>query len=314
MKLTDKIFVAGHTGMVGSSIIRKLKELGYKYIITISSKDLDLTNQENVNNFFKHHLPNYVFLASAKVGGILANDLYPAEFIYNNLMIEANIIHASYTYNVKKLLFYGSSCIYPKFSEQPIKEEYLLSGYLEKTNQPFAIAKIAGIELCNAYRKQYGCNFITAMPTNLYGTNDNYHHENSHVFPALIRKISLAKENNEKSVTIWGSGRPKREFMHVDDLASASLFLINNYNDPGLINIGWGEDISIKDLANLIAQKSNYDGSLIFDITKPDGSPRKLLNTEKINSLGWKPQITISDGIVKTLTEFKKLNLINNNK
>lgn len=309
MNKTDKIFVAGHTGMVGSSIIRKLVNDGYKNIITINSKDLDLRNQNSVNNFLKNTLPDYVILASAKVGGIIANDLYSANFIYDNLMIETNVIHASYLYKVKKLLFYGSSCVYPKLSEQPIKEEYLLSGFLEKTNQPFAIAKIAGIELCYAYRKQYNCNFITAMPTNLYGTNDNYHPENSHVFPALIRKISNAKNNNQDSIIIWGTGNPKREFMHVDDLADASIFLIENYNAPNLINIGWGEDISIKDLAILIASKINYHGELIFDETKPDGSPRKLLDTTKINSLGWKPKITISEGIIKTLNEYNNLHV-----
>lgn len=306
MNKTDKIYIAGHTGMVGSSILRKLVDDGYKNIITINSSDLDLRDQNSVNNFFFKTLPDYVILASAKVGGIIANDLYSANFIFDNLMIETNVIHSSYLTKVKKLLFFGSSCIYPKFCEQPIKEEYLLSGFLERTNQPFAIAKIAGIELCNAYRKQYNCNFITGMPTNLYGTNDNYHPENSHVFPALIRKISIAKKNNEESIVIWGTGKPKREFMHVDDLANASIFLMKNYNEPNLINIGWGEDISIKELAILIASKLNYNGALIFDSTKPDGSPRKLLDTTKINSMGWKPEISISDGIVKTLNEYDK--------
>ena len=307
MKETDKIYIAGHTGMVGSAILRKLVLDGYKNIITINSSDLDLRDQKSVNDFFFRMQPDYVFLASAKVGGIMANDLFSANFIYDNLMIEANVIHSCYLSKVKKLLFFGSSCIYPKLSEQPMKEEYLLSGHLEKTNQSFAIAKIAGIELCNAYRKQYNCNFISAMPTNLYGTNDNYHPENSHVFPALIRKISNAKKNNEESVEVWGTGIPRREFMHVDDLASASVFLMKYYNDPSLINIGWGEDISIKDLATLIASKCNYHGSLIFDSSKPDGSPRKLLDTSKINSLGWKPEISISEGIVRTLGEYDKL-------
>jgi GDP-L-fucose synthase len=307
MKFTDKIYIAGHTGMVGSAILRKLINEGYKNIITASSKDLDLRNQMSVNEFFKTHLPDYVFLASAKVGGILANDLYSGDFIYDNLMIETNVIHSAYIHNVKKLLFFGSSCIFPKLSKQPIKEEYLLKGYLESTNQSFAIAKIAGIEMCNAYRKQYNCNFITAMPTNLYGTNDNYHPENSHVFPALIRKITLAKLNNDPSISIWGSGNPKREFMHVDDLADAAVFLIEKYNEQNIINVGWGEDLSIKELALLIARKLNYNGSLIFDTTKPDGTPRKLLDTNKITKLGWKPKISLSEGVEKTIDEFTRL-------
>ncbi|MDC1455967.1 GDP-L-fucose synthase [Flavobacteriaceae bacterium] len=307
MKFTDKIYIAGHTGMVGSAILRKLINEGYKNIITASSKDLDLRNQMSVNEFFKTHLPDYVFLASAKVGGILANDLYSGDFIYDNLMIETNVIHSAYIHNVKKLLFFGSSCIFPKLSEQPIKEEYLLKGYLESTNQSFAIAKIAGIEMCNAYRKQYNCNFITAMPTNLYGTNDNYHPENSHVFPALIRKITLAKLNNDPSISIWGSGNPKREFMHVDDLADAAVFLIEKYNEKNIINVGWGEDLSIKELALLIASKLNYNGSLIFDTTKPDGTLRKLLDTNKITKLGWKPKISLSEGVEKTIDEFTRL-------
>ena len=307
MKFTDKIYIAGHTGMVGSAILRKLINEGYKNIITASSKDLDLRNQMSVNEFFKTHLPDYVFLASAKVGGILANDLYSGDFIYDNLMIETNVIHSAYIHNVKKLLFFGSSCIFPKLSKQPIKEEYLLKGYLESTNQSFAIAKIAGIEMCNAYRKQYNCNFITAMPTNLYGTNDNYHPENSHVFPALIRKITLAKLNNDPSISIWGSGNPKREFMHVDDLADAAVFLIEKYNEKNIINVGWGEDLSIKELALLIARKLNYNGSLIFDTTKPDGTPRKLLDTNKITKLGWKPKISLSEGVEKTIDEFTRL-------
>jgi len=246
-----------------------------------------------------------VILAAAKVGGIHANNTYRAEFIYDNLMIEANIIHASYLNKVKKLLFLGSSCIYPKNAPQPLKEEYLLSGYLESTNQPYAIAKIAGIEMCDSYRAQYGCNFISAMPTNLYGTNDNYHPENSHVLPALIRRIILAKKNNDPSVVIWGTGTPRREFMHVDDLADACFFLLHNYNEGGHVNIGWGEDVSIKELASIVASEVGYTGTLEFDTTKPDGTPRKLLDTTKINKLGWKPSIKLQEGIRRTIAEVK---------
>jgi GDP-L-fucose synthase len=249
--------------------------------------------------------PDYVILAADKVGGIHANNTYRAEFIYDNLMMEANIIHAAYSNNVKKLLFLGSSCIYPKMAPQPLKEAYLLSGYLEATNQPYAIAKIAGIEMCDSYRAQYGCNFISAMPTNLYGTNDNYHPENSHVLPALIRRIILAKKNNEPVVTIWGTGTPRREFMHVDDLANACYFLLQNYNEAGLVNIGWGEDVSIKELAEMIAVEVGYTGTLEFDTTKPDGTPRKLMDTTKINNLGWKASIKLKEGISKTIEEVK---------
>jgi GDP-L-fucose synthase len=246
-----------------------------------------------------------VILAAAKVGGIHANNTYRAEFIYDNLMIEANIIHAAYMNKVKKLLFLGSSCIYPKMAPQPLKEAYLLSGYLEATNQPYAIAKIAGIEMCDSYRAQYGCNFISAMPTNLYGTNDNYHPENSHVLPALIRRIILAKKNNEPVVTIWGTGTPRREFMHVDDLANACYFLLQHYNEAGLVNIGWGEDVSIKELAEMIAVEVGYLGALEFDATKPDGTPRKLMDTTKINNLGWNASIKLKEGIIKTIHEVK---------
>jgi GDP-L-fucose synthase len=246
-----------------------------------------------------------VILAAAKVGGIHANNTYRAEFIYDNLMMEANIIHAAYLNKVKKLLFLGSSCIYPKNAPQPLKEAYLLSGYLESTNQPYAVAKIAGIEMCDSYRAQYGCNFISAMPTNLYGTNDNYHPQNSHVLPALIRRIIIAKNNNDSSVVIWGTGNPRREFMHVDDLANASYFLLQNYNEAGLVNIGWGEDVSIKELATMIASEVGYIGSLEFDTTKPDGTPRKLMDTTKINNLGWKPSIKLKEGIIKTIQEVK---------
>jgi len=307
MEQTAKIYIAGHKGMVGSAIERKLKEEGYNNIVKRTSAELDLRNQQAVNNFFELEKPDYVILAAAKVGGIYANNTYRAEFIYDNLMIEANIIHAAYLNKVTKLLYLGSSCIYPKMATQPLKEEYLLSGYLEPTNQPYAIAKIAGIELCESYRAQYGCNFISAMPTNLYGTNDNYHPENSHVLPALIRRIVLAKKNNEPTVTIWGSGTPKREFLHVDDLADACYFLFQNYNDPGLVNIGCGKDVSIKELAELIASEVHYIGNFLFDATKLDGAPRKLLDCNKINSMGWFPEITLKKGLIKTIKEYQKL-------
>ncbi len=306
MDKSAKIYIAGHRGMVGSAIERKLQAVGFHNIIHRTSNELDLRNQEVVNDFFAIEHPEYVILAAAKVGGIHANNTYRAEFIYDNLMMEANIIHASYLNKVKKLLFLGSSCIYPKNAPQPLKEEYLLSGYLESTNQPYAVAKIAGIEMCDSYRAQYGCNFISAMPTNLYGTNDNYHPENSHVLPALIRRIILAKKNNYPVVTIWGTGTPRREFMHVDDVADACYFLLQNYNEAGIVNIGWGEDVSIKELATLIATEVDYTGSLEFDITKPDGTPRKLMDTTKINQLGWKPNIKLQDGIKRTITEVEK--------
>lgn len=303
MEKDSKIYIAGHGGMVGSSIYRKLKSEGYKNIVTRTSNELDLRNQKVVNDFFDREKPEYVILAAAKVGGIFANNTYKAEFIYDNLMIEANTIHASYLTKVKKLLFLGSSCIYPKMAPQPIKEEYLLNGYLEPTNQPYAIAKIAGIELCDSYRAQYDCNFISAMPTNLYGTNDNYHPENSHVLPALIRRVVLAKKNNEPSVIIWGTGNPKREFLHVDDLADACYYLLSNYDESGLVNIGSGKDISIKDLAILISDVIGYQGEIKFDNTKPDGTPRKLMDISKIINLGWQPKIGLTEGIYKTVNE-----------
>ena len=305
MEKTAKIYIAGHRGMVGSGLERKLRAEGYNNIATRTSSELDLRNQQAVNDFFAKEKPAYVILAAAKVGGIHANNTYRAEFIYNNLMIEANIIHAAYLNKVTKLLFLGSSCIYPKMAPQPLKEEYLLSGYLEPTNQPYAIAKIAGIEMCDSYRAQYGCNFISAMPTNLYGTNDNYHPENSHVLPALIRRIVLAKKNNEPNVTIWGSGTPRREFLHVDDLANACYFLLQNYNEQGFVNIGCGKDVSIKELAELIVSEVGYEGQLLFDITKPDGTPRKLMDTSRINYIGWMPKITLNAGIRKTVDEVK---------
>jgi GDP-L-fucose synthase len=303
MEKIAKIYIAGHRGMVGSGLERKLRKEGYINIITRTSSELDLRNQQAVNDFFEQEKPSYVILAAAKVGGIYANNTYRAEFIYDNLMIEANIIHAAYLNNVTKLLFLGSSCIYPKMAPQPLKEEYLLSGYLEPTNQPYAIAKIAGIEMCDSYRAQYGCNFISAMPTNLYGTNDNYHPENSHVLPALIRRIVLAKKNKETTVTIWGTGSPRREFLHVDDLADACYFLLQNYNEHGLVNIGCGIDVSIKELAELIVAEVGYEGQLVFDTTKPDGTPRKLMDISKIKGFGWRPSITLEDGIKKTIFE-----------
>ena len=303
MEQTAKIYIAGHRGMVGSGLERKLRKEGYNNIVTRTSAELDLRNQQAVNEFFEKEKPAYVILAAAKVGGIHANNTYRAEFIYDNLMIEANIIHAAYLNKVTKLLFLGSSCIYPKMAPQPLKEAYLLSGYLESTNQPYAIAKIAGIEMCDSYRAQYGCNFISAMPTNLYGTNDNYHPENSHVLPALIRRIVLAKKNNEPNVIIWGTGTPRREFLHVDDLADACYFLFQNYNEQGLVNIGCGNDVSIKELAELIVAEVGYEGQLVFDTTKPDGTPRKLMDTSKINNLGWVPIINLEAGIKKTILE-----------
>jgi GDP-L-fucose synthase len=305
MEKSAKIYIAGHRGMVGSAIERKLRGEGYRNIILRTSSELDLRNQQAVNAFFDLEKPDYVILAAAKVGGIHANNTYRAEFIYDNIMMEANIIHAAYLNKVKKLLFLGSSCIYPKMAPQPLKEEYILSGYLETTNQPYAVAKIAGIEMCDSFRVQYGCNFISAMPTNLYGTNDNYHPENSHVLPALIRRIILAKKNNDSVVTIWGTGSPRREFMHVDDLSNACYFLLQNYNEAGLINIGWGEDVSIKELAEMIAVEVGYTSALEFDATKPDGTPRKLLDTTKINKLGWIPSIKLQDGIRRTIEEVK---------
>ena len=303
MEKEDKIYIAGHRGMVGSGLERKLRMEGFNNIITRTSSELDLRNQQAVNTFFELEKPDYVILAAAKVGGIHANNTFRADFIYDNLMIEANIIHAAHINKVKKLLFLGSSCIYPKMAPQPLKEEYLLSGYLEPTNQPYAIAKIAGIEMCDSYRAQYGCNFISAMPTNLYGTNDNYHPENSHVLPALIRRIVLAKKNNEPSVTIWGTGTPRREFLHVDDLADACYFLLQKYNEQGLVNIGCGTDVSIKELAELIVAEVGYAGELVFDTTKPDGTLRKLMDIAKINGFGWSPSITLDAGIKRTVLE-----------
>jgi len=304
MEQTAKIYIAGHRGMVGSGLERKLRKEGYNNIVTRTSNELDLRNQKDVNDFFDKEKPAYVILAAAKVGGIHANNTYRAEFIYDNLMIEANIIHAAYLNNVAKLLFLGSSCIYPKMAPQPLKEEYLLSGYLEPTNQPYAIAKIAGIEMCDSYRAQYGCNFISAMPTNLYGTNDNYHPENSHVLPAMISRFVEAVKQQLHEVVIWGTGTPKREFLHVDDLADACYFLLQNYNQQGLVNIGFGEDVSIKELAEMVAEAAGFKGSLVFDKNKPDGTSRKLMDVSKINKLGWKATIDLKTGINRTLVEY----------
>lgn len=303
-----KIYVAGSNGMVGSAIVRALKAKGYVNLVVKSSKELDLKNQQAVRDFFSQEQPEYVFLAAAKVGGIHANNSYPATFIYDNIMIQSNVIQAAYDFNVKKLLFLGSSCIYPKFAPQPIKEEYLLTGSLEPTNEAYAIAKIAGLKMCQFYKQQYGCNFISAMPTNLFGINDNFNLENSHVLPALLRKFIEAKQNNKQEVTIWGSGTPMREFLFVDDLAEACLFLMENYNGIETVNIGTGEDVSIKELAETIMKIVGFEGNLIFDASKPDGAPRKLLDVSKINNLGWKHQTNLEEGIQKTLNWIQKNN------
>lgn len=292
-----KIYIAGHRGMVGSAIKRRLENAGYSNFIERTSSELDLRNQAAVNQFFEEEKPDYVFLAAAKVGGILANNTYKAEFIYDNLMIESNIIHAAHQNKVEKLLFLGSSCIYPKMAEQPLKEEYLLTGLLEPTNEPYAIAKIAGIKLCDAYRDQYGSNFISVMPTNLYGPNDNYDLNNSHVLPALIRKFHEAKKQGLEEVVMWGTGSPKREFLHVDDLADACYYLMQNYNEAGLVNIGTGEDIAIIDLAELVKEVVGFKGNISKDLSKPDGTPRKLMNVDKLKSFGWSASIELKDGI-----------------
>lgn len=308
MEKTSKIYIAGHRGMVGSAIVRKLEQEGYSNIVTRTSKDLDLRNQQAVADFFAQEKPDYVFLAAAKVGGIVANNTYRAEFIYDNLMMESNIIHHSYLNGVKKLLFLGSSCIYPKLAPQPLKEEYLLSGYLEHTNQPYAVAKIAGIELCDSYRAQYGCNYISAMPTNLYGPNDNYDLEKSHVLPAMLRKFITAKRNNLPEVELWGTGSPRREFLHVDDLATACLHLMEHYSEKGLVNIGTGEDVTIKELAELIKGIVGYAGNIRWNTDKPDGTPRKLMDVSKINSFGWKAGIDLPTGIKMVYESIKDTN------
>jgi GDP-L-fucose synthase len=297
MNLNSKIYIAGHRGMVGSAIVRLLEKKGYKHIITRTSKELDLRNQSEVQRFFQSEKPEIVILAAAKVGGIHANNVYRAEFIYDNLMMEANVIHQAYLSKVEKLLFLGSSCIYPKLAPQPLKEEYLLTGLLEATNEPYAIAKIAGIKMCEAYKDQYGCNFISAMPTNLYGPNDNYDLNNSHVLPALLRKFHEAKISGAKEVEVWGSGSPLREFLHVDDLAAACYFLLEQYAGKEIVNIGSGVDLTIKELATLIKDVVGFKGELKFDATKPDGTPRKLMDVSKLKNLGWEYSINLKDGI-----------------
>lgn len=305
MEKQSKIYIAGHRGMVGSAIHRNLLQKGYSNFCLRTSEELDLKNQQAVADFFEQEKPDYVFLAAARVGGIIANNTYRAEFIYDNLMIESNIIHSSYKAGAKKLMFLGSSCIYPKLAPQPLKEEYLLTGLLEHTNEPYAIAKIAGIKLCDAYRSQYGCNFISAMPTNLYGPNDNYHPQNSHVIPSLIRKFHEAIEQNKSTVEIWGTGSPYREFLYVDDLAEACYYLMLNYNEAGLINIGVGEDISIKALAELIKEITGFKGSLHFDTSKPDGTPRKLMDVSKLHATGWRHTIQLKEGLQLAYEDFK---------
>jgi GDP-L-fucose synthase len=310
----SKIYIAGHRGMVGSAIYRRLQKEGYNNLITRSSAELDLRIQSDVAVFFGQEKPEYVFLAAAKVGGIVANNTYRADFLYENLQIQNNIIHSSYLNGVKKLMFLGSSCIYPKLAPQPLKEDYLLTGLLEPTNEPYAIAKIAGIKMCDAYRSQYGCNYISVMPTNLYGYNDNYHPQNSHVLPALIRRFHEARINNLPDVTIWGTGNPKREFLFADDLAEACYYLMQNYDEEGLVNIGTGEDVSIKDLALLIKDIIGYEGEIKFDASKPDGTPRKLMDVSKLHSKGWKHKIELRDGIKLAYEDFlaHQANLVSN--
>lgn len=305
MNKNSKIYVAGHRGLVGSAIVRNLQSKGYTNIITRTHSELDLTDQQAVRRFFEEEKPEYVFLAAAKVGGIHANNTYPADFIYDNLMIECNVIKAAHDFNVKKLLFLGSSCIYPKMAPQPIKEEYLLSGYLEPTNEAYAIAKIAGLKMCQYFKKQYGDNFISCMPTNLYGPNDNFDLQNSHVLPALIRKFHEAKVENKPYVEVWGTGTPRREFLYVDDMADACVFLMENYDGEETVNIGTGEDVTIKELAEIIKEVVGYEGELNFDTSKPDGTPRKLLDVSKLNELGWKYRVSLKEGIIKSYEWYK---------
>jgi GDP-L-fucose synthase len=305
MKKSDKIYIAGHRGMVGSSISRKLEEEGFTNIVVRTSSELDLRNQQLVNDFFAHEKPDHVFLAAAKVGGIYSNNKYRAEFIYENLMIECNVIDAAYRNGVRKMMFLGSSCIYPKMAPQPLREDYLLTGPLEHTNEPYAVAKIAGLKMCEAYRDQYGADFISVMPTNLYGPNDNYHPQNSHVLPALLRKFHEAKVNAQAFVTVWGTGNARREFLHTDDFADACFFLMQNYSGKEFVNIGWGEDITIRELAELIKSVTEYEGEIRFDHSKPDGTPRKLMDTSKLTQLGWKPKIKLREGIASVYNEFQ---------
>jgi GDP-L-fucose synthase len=306
MEKDNSIFIAGHRGMVGSAIVRTLQQQGYNNILTRSSAEMDLRNQQAVNEWFAAAKPEYVFLAAAKVGGIMANNTYRAEFLYDNLLIESNIIHAAYKNGATKLLFLGSSCIYPKLAPQPLKEEYLLTGLLEPTNEPYAIAKIAGIKLCEAYRDQYGCNFISAMPTNLYGQGDNYHLQNSHVIPALIRKFHEAKTNGSDHVELWGTGSPLREFMYVDDLAGACVFLMQHYNDKLFMNIGTGEEVSIKQLALAVKEVTGFHGDIQFDTGKPDGTPRKLMDSSRLHELGWKHAVSLKEGLTATYAFFRE--------
>ena len=306
MQKNSKIYVAGHAGLVGSALVRMLVQDGYTNLLTKTRFELDLTNQQQVKDFFEKEKPEYVFLAAAKVGGILANDMYSADFIRDNLIIETNIIDSAFKSGVKKLLFLGSACVYPKVTPQPIKEEYLLTGELEPTNKAYALAKIAGIVMCQSYRKQYGANFISVMPTNLYGEGDNFDLQNSHVIPAMIRKFHEAKESGVGEVVLWGSGSPTREFLYVDDLANACLFLMNNYNDSEIINIGVGEDLSILDLAKLVKEAVGYKGGIVWDTSRPDGTPRRLLDVSKIKALGWKPEIILTDGLQKTYKWYKE--------
>ena len=306
MNIHDKIYVAGHRGMVGSAIVRKLEEQGFENTVVRTSGELDLRNQQAVEDFFAQEKPAYVFLAAARVGGIMANNSFRADFLYDNLMIQNNVMHAAYKNKVTKLMFLGSSCIYPKLAPQPLKEEYLLTGLLEHTNEPYAIAKIAGIKLCDAFRNQYGCNFISVMPTNLYGPNDNYDLKKSHVLPALIRKFHEAKIQSHTSVTIWGTGTPRREFLHVNDLADACYFLMQQYNEQGLINVGIGEDITIKDLALLIKEIVGYSGAIEHDTSKPDGTPRKLMDVSRLHALGWQAKIHLREGIEQVYKDFVK--------
>lgn len=305
MEKTAKIYIAGHTGMVGSALLRRLQAAGFEHFVLRSSAELDLRQQSAVQEFFHREKPEYVFLAAAKVGGIAANNTYRAEFLYDNLMIEANVIHAAWQNGVRKLLFLGSSCIYPKMAPQPLREDYLLTGPLEPTNEPYAVAKIAGIKLCDAYRAQYGCHFISVMPTNLYGPNDNYHPENSHVLPALIRKFHEAKRDGAPFVTLWGTGSPRREFLHVDDLADACYFLMERYDEPGFVNIGVGEDLPILELAQLIRRIVGFNGEIRHDLSKPDGTPRKLMDVSKLSALGWKARIGLEDGIRQVYREYQ---------
>lgn len=305
MEISDKIYVAGHNGMVGSAIVRKLKSQGFANFLLKTSKELDLRNQENVFDFLQSNKPDFTFLAAAKVGGIVANNTFRADFLYENIQIQNNVIHGSFLADVKKLMFLGSSCIYPKLAPQPLKEDYLLTGPLEPTNEPYAIAKIAGMKMCEAYHDQYGCNFISVMPTNLYGPNDNYDLQNSHVLPAMIRKFHEAKRDKKSNVELWGTGSPMREFLHADDLADACVFLMNEYNEKSFINIGTGQEVSIKELANIIKKLVEYEGEIAWNTDKPDGTPRKLMDVGKLNKLGWKHTIDLETGIKKVYSEYK---------